>query len=735
VVQLPFAPSLACALSLAAACEPSTTAAGVGGSTSATAEQAPATPAAQANPPKEAGRIAARREFPTAAGARATALLAGDLDGDGRDELLAGCYGPGGLQLFANLGRGLEPVVEPRVLAVDDFPLGPLWLAPRAPRSSADDARVVLASRAAPGVVVADARALLDSTGGALPVAWRADLPARPRALAVGGHDASGRPSIWVATIDDDLHAWREGVQFVRARLPDEQTTALLPEDGGSTVLVASQGSRRVVRLRVADGTLREEAATTLDGLPRRLAHGAWRGEERIFVAGGDHHVWILEPRELRVVERIDAGIVPIDLEFDPEGRAWSLALRGQEWRGHDDDAQAPVYAGQHPLDACLGDFDGDGVADAAFANGDAKRVSVLHGARARQASWTTARDHATGRSPYELLAADFDADGRLDVLALDALEGTLSLLRGGPDGLLEKRVVEHLGSVEAPRALHLDDDGKLDLLLAQRTDKGGRLVALFGDGRGGLAQRALVAPVQVGRSAKDVALVDLDGDGRPEAVVADPEGDALHVVRIVPGADGNPSLRLASTRATSGAPTALLHDAAARRLHVGRASGKSLACLELGAPGSLELPATESWRADLAAPCLALARGDLDGDGAAEILALALAGDGPGRLHALRAPDGSAWCEPLETSLRPYDVAAGDLDGDGRAEVLVSAQNSHHLNAWRATGSNTLARSADIGAGLGPLGMLVVDLDADGAPEILVANAFGDSLSVVSTR
>jgi hypothetical protein len=129
------------------------------------------------------------------------------------------------------------------------------------------------------------------------------------------------------------------------------------------------------------------------------------------------------------------------------------------------------------------------------------------------------------------------------------------------------------------------------------------------------------------------------------------------------------------------------------------------------------------------------LARGDLDGDGAAEILALALAGDGPGRLHALRAPDGSAWCEPLETSLRPYDVAAGDLDGDGRAEVLVSAQNSHHLNAWRATGSNTLARSADIGAGLGPLGMLVVDLDADGAPEILVANAFGDSLSVVSTR
>jgi hypothetical protein len=129
------------------------------------------------------------------------------------------------------------------------------------------------------------------------------------------------------------------------------------------------------------------------------------------------------------------------------------------------------------------------------------------------------------------------------------------------------------------------------------------------------------------------------------------------------------------------------------------------------------------------------LARGDLDGDGAAEILALALAGDGPGRLHALDARDGSAWCEPLETSLRPYDVAAGDLDGDGRSEVLVSAQNSHHLNAWRATGSNTLARSADIGAGLGPLGMLVVDLDADGAPEILVANAFGDSLSVVSTR
>lgn len=736
MAQLPFVPSLACALSLAAACEPAAMPSRAGGSFASEPRDAAKPDGGVAS--TKPGRIAARREHMTANGARATALLAGDLDGDGRDELLAGCYGPGSLQLYSNLGRGLEPMVAPRALDVDDFPLGPAWLASKAPRSNSDDARVVLASRAKPGVVVADARALLSSDEGALPVAWRADLPSRPRALAVGGHDASGRASIWVATIDDDLHAWREGVLLVHARLPDEQTTALLPEDGGASVLVASQGTRRVVRLRIVDGALREEAACALDGLPRRLARGSWRGDQRIFVAGGDHDLWILEPSQLRVVERLDAGIVPVDLEFDPDGGPWSLALRGQEWRGHGVGAPGPVYAGQHPLDACLGDFDGDGIVDAAFANGDAKRVSLLHGehgAGTRQVSWTTARDHATGRAPYELLAADFDADGRLDVLTLDALEGTLSMLRGGPADLLEKRVVEHLGSVESPRALHLDDDGKLDLLLAQRTDKGGRLVALFGDGRGGLAQRALVAPLQVGRSAKDLALVDLDGDGRVEAVVADPEGDALHVVRIVPGADGNPSLRLAATRATSGAPTALLLDAESRRLYVGHASGKALACLPLDARGSLELPATESWRVDLAAPCLALAQGDLDRDGAPEILALALLGDGPGRLHALRATDGSTWCEPQETSLRPYDLAAGDLDGDGRAEVLVSAQNSHHLNAWRATDLGALARAADIGAGLGPLGLLIVDLDGDAAPEILVANAFGDSISVLKTR
>jgi hypothetical protein len=79
--------------------------------------------------------------------------------------------------------------------------------------------------------------------------------------------------------------------------------------------------------------------------------------------------------------------------------------------------------------------------------------------------------------------------------------------------------------------------------------------------------------------------------------------------------------------------------------------------------------------------------------------------------------------------------VAAGDWSGNGRAEVLVSAQNSHNLGLWRVpmeAGRLLLERQADLGAGLGPLALLLGDLDGDGLLEALVASAFSDEITVI---
>jgi len=89
---------------------------------------------------------------------------------------------------------------------------------------------------------------------------------------------------------------------------------------------------------------------------------------------------------------------------------------------------------------------------------------------------------------------------------------------------------------------------------------------------------------------------------------------------------------------------------------------------------------------------------------------------------------------ERLSTGFRPFAIAAGDMDGDGRAEILVSAQNSHHVNLWTQSGEG-FARCPDIGVGTGPLGLALVDLDRDGRPELVVASGFSDELDVVRLR
>src|SRR5437660_899179 len=101
----------------------------------------------------------------------------------------------------------------------------------------------------------------------------------------------------------------------------------------------------------------------------------------------------------------------------------------------------------------------------------------------------------------------------------------------------------------------------------------------------------------------------------------------------------------------------------------------------------------------------------------------------------------GFVWASPNAALARgypvgagPYSVAAGDLNGDGRLDLVVANSLANSVAVLLGNGARTLqtARSFDAGLGSGPIWVLIVDVNGDGRPDILLANQSRNSVGVL---
>ncbi|MBK8599057.1 MAG: VCBS repeat-containing protein [Holophagales bacterium] len=177
------------------------------------------------------------------------------------------------------------------------------------------------------------------------------------------------------------------------------------------------------------------------------------------------------------------------------------------------------------------GDLNGDGVPDllvATSVQGD-RRILRL-GNREGASSFLPVELTDLPERAFVLAAGfgDFDADGRLD-LAVSTLvpgkEGLVSrvdVLLSRPSGFESRPVLSEPGRHPrgAVAAGDLNGDGRTDLALLGGD---GKLETWLGDGRGGFAPAARVAPPaeRIGCAGYHVAVRDLDGDGLGDVVAA----------------------------------------------------------------------------------------------------------------------------------------------------------------------------------------------------------------------
>jgi hypothetical protein len=274
--------------------------------------------------------------------------------------------------------------------------------------------------------------------------------------------------------------------------------------------------------------------------------------------------------------------------------------------------------------------------------------------------------------------------------------------------------------------AVDVNGDRKPDLVVAEPAVG----VAVFlGDGVGGF-MRAPAAPSRVAAEPVPhlLAAGDIDGDGSVDLAFASHDS---HEVALLRG-DGLggfwPTLGPSVAALTSGKPhnhgLALVDVDGDRRLDLvtSNANDGSVSVLRNTGKGRFAPLSGSPFRVGRGPypPVL----GDLDSDGRLDLVTPDIDG---GTLSVLLGSKGGlrpAPGSPIRVTARPYHLALGDLDGDGDLDLAATHDDTTMVSVFLGDGRGGFRAAPDSPFEAGPRGwgLALTDLDGDGRADLAIA-------------
>ena len=130
---------------------------------------------------------------------------------------------------------------------------------------------------------------------------------------------------------------------------------------------------------------------------------------------------------------------------------------------------------------------------------------------------------------PIDIVAGDFNGDGRLDLATGNVGSSDISVLLGKGDGTFEAPPASVVGNDAAALATgDFTGDGNLDVAVV---NEGSDSVTILPGNGDGTFQQPMTVALPPGSGATSIVAGDFNGDGRPDLAVANPNRDEVSVL------------------------------------------------------------------------------------------------------------------------------------------------------------------------------------------------------------